>query len=148
MRLATSSIARRTAAHEAWALLLELWLRHKNRMADVAAQHGLSPMQAHVLHELGEGSALQMSLLADVLAFDASNVTGIVDRLEQRGLVERRPGERDRRVKMVEVTAKGAQVRDRIRERLSLPPEPLASLSAEDAAALRDILRRALEGSS
>ena len=85
-----------------------------------------------------------MSELATALRCDNSNVTGIVDRLEARGLVERRPGERDRRVKMLEVTPEGEELRRRLHDRLSRPPEPLASLGEEDARALRDILARAL----
>ena len=85
-----------------------------------------------------------MSELADALHCDNSNVTGIVDRLEDRGLVERRSATHDRRVKMLAVTPRGAEVRERLAERLGQAPEPIASLSPEDQRALRDIMRRAL----
>jgi DNA-binding MarR family transcriptional regulator len=85
-----------------------------------------------------------MSELALALRCDNSNVTGIVDRLEDRGLVERRPGEHDRRVKMLMITERGAQVRAGLAARLDEPPEALANLSPEDQRALRDIMRRAL----
>ena len=84
-----------------------------------------------------------MSELAERLHCDNSNVTGIVDRLEDRGLVERRPAEHDRRVKMLAITPAGADIRARLAERLEVPPEPLARLSADDQRALRDIMRRA-----
>ena len=74
---------------------------------------------------------------------DNSNVTGIVDRLEAPGLVERRPAEHDRRVKTVAMTEKGVELR-RGRAPHERPPPPLKGLSEEDAAALRDILQRAL----
>ena len=74
----------------------------------------------------------------------SSNVTGIVDRLEARGLVERRAAEHDRRVKMLAVTETGAELREQLLARMYAAPEALAGLSPEDQRALRDLLRRAL----
>src|SRR6266540_4384863 len=85
-----------------------------------------------------------MSELALALRCDNSNVTGIVDRLEDRGLVERRAAAHDRRVKMLTITERGAEVRARLGARLDEPPEPLARLSLEDQRTLRDVMRRAL----
>jgi DNA-binding MarR family transcriptional regulator len=85
-----------------------------------------------------------MRELAAQLHCDSSNVTGLVDGLEAHGLVERRSAEQDRRVRMLVVTERGAQVRDRLNAVLNEVPPALAALSAEDQRALRDILRRAL----
>ena len=87
---------------------------------------------------------MPMSALAGLMHCDNSNVTGIVDRLEDRGLVERRGALHDRRVKMLTVTPVGAELREQLDQRLSDPPEPLARLSAADQRALRDVMRRAL----
>jgi DNA-binding MarR family transcriptional regulator len=95
------------------------------------------------LRMLGAGPR-KMSDLANALFCDNSNVTGIVDRLEDRGLVERQPAEHDRRVKMLSITPRGIEVRAGLSARLAEPPEPLAGLSIEDQRALRDIKRRAL----
>ena len=136
--------ATRSAAEEAWTLLSELMAGQRGRMLAIASEFELAPAQIMALKTLQPGEPKAMSELACALRCDNSNVTGIVDRLESRGLVERRPGERDRRVKMIEVTPEGAELRERLSERLSRPPEPLASLSDEDARALRDVLARAL----
>ena len=62
------------------------------------------------------------------------------------GLVERRAAEHDRRVKTLVITEQGHRhVRGEVERRMSVPPPPLAGLSDEDAAALRDILARALD---
>jgi DNA-binding MarR family transcriptional regulator len=85
-----------------------------------------------------------MNELAEALSCDASNVTGLVDRLEGRGFLERRAAPRDRRVKTLVLTAEGIEVRKRVMARMSEPPAPIARLSARDQRALRDILRRAI----
>jgi DNA-binding MarR family transcriptional regulator len=85
-----------------------------------------------------------MGRLACALGCDASNVTGIVDRLEKRGLIERRASERDRRVKVLVVTAEGARVRRRLLLRLGEPPQSIAALSPADRRRLARLLRLAL----
>ncbi len=134
-----------TAAQEAWELLSELMLGQRTRMLSIAAEFDLAPAQLMALKVLSPAEPKAMSDLACALRCDNSNVTGIVDRLEARGLVQRRPGEKDRRVKMLEVTPEGEALRARVHDRLRRPPEPLARLSQEDALALRDILARALD---
>jgi DNA-binding MarR family transcriptional regulator len=86
-----------------------------------------------------------MRHLAQALACDNSNVTGIVDRLEARGLVERRAAPNDRRVKMLVVTPAGAALRRRVKERMEEPPEPLKRLTEDEQRTLRDLLRKALQ---
>ena len=117
---------------------------HRTRYAAIAAELELAPMQAAALKQLQPGSPLPMSALAEALGCDASNVTGIVDRLEARGLIARRSAEHDRRVKMLAVTEKGADVRGTLLARLHEAPPEIAGLSRADQRALRDILQRAL----
>ena len=136
---------RRSDAHtEAWSLMQEAMLGQKGRMFAIASEFELAPAQVMALGRLEPGCPCAMSELAGALRCDNSNVTGIADRLEARGLVERRAGEHDRRVKELHLTAAGAELRERLWERLSRPPEAIAALSNEDAETLRDVLRRAL----
>jgi MarR family transcriptional regulator, organic hydroperoxide resistance regulator len=134
-------------ASEAWGLLFRLFVSQRGRVPQVAAEFELSPMQAHVLRLLEPDQPLPMRTLARKLCCDASNVTGIVDRLEERGLVRRDASPGDRRVKMLVVTSDGVLVRRRMLKRLSQAPEPIARLSLDDQRALREILARALEQS-
>jgi DNA-binding MarR family transcriptional regulator len=89
-----------------------------------------------------------MRTLARKLCCDASNVTGIIDRLEERGLVRRDPAPGDRRIKMLVVTENGETVRRRIVKRLAEAPEPISNLSPDDQRALREILARAMTGTA
>ena len=115
----------------------------------VFSELGLSFQQSMALMNLEADAPVQMSALAASLQCDNSNVTGIVDRLEAAGLAERRPAERDRRVKTVALTPHGEAVRAEVRRRAGTPPPEIAALSEEDAAILRDVRRStAARGSS
>ena len=129
---------------DTWELLMDLVMAERARIPQIAAEFQLSPPQVHALRMLEPEQPLPMGRLACALGCDASNVTGIVDRLEQRGLIERRPSDRDRRVKVLVVTAQGAKVRKALMIRLSEPPQSIAALSPAERRRLAGLLRRAL----
>src|SRR4051794_1349823 len=110
---------------------------------DAAAEHSLTGAQARLLSLLSL-EPLPMRKLAQKLKCEPSNVTGIVDRLESRGLVERRPDPADRRVKLAAATQEGRRVAKDLRESLRFAREPLAGLGREERLALRGLLRRML----
>jgi DNA-binding MarR family transcriptional regulator len=132
-------------ACRAWELLVRLSFAQRGQLPALAAELDLSPAQCHVLHLMEPGRAVPMRRLADALACDASNVTGLVDRLESRGLVERRPSPDDRRVRVLALTPEGARLRAVLHRRLTNPPDPLQRLSAADRRALVAILERLVD---
>jgi DNA-binding MarR family transcriptional regulator len=111
---------------------------------DAAAEHALTGAQARLVSLLAL-EPLPMRKLAHKLRCEPSNVTGIVDRLESRELVERRPDPADRRVKLAAVTEEGRAVARSLRESLRFAREPLAGLSDAERTVFRDLLRRMLE---
>ncbi|MFE5770775.1 MarR family winged helix-turn-helix transcriptional regulator [Streptomyces sp. NPDC056485] len=117
--------------------------RYHEEYEDAAASHQLTGAQARVLNLLSL-EPMPMRRIAQQLKCEPSNITGIVDRLESRGLVERRPDPADRRVKLAAPTQEGLQTADRLRESLDFAREPLAGLSAAERAVLRDLLKRML----
>ena len=119
---------------------------NKHRFFAMAQEFELAPQQMIAIRMLGSGPR-KMSELAQALYCDNSNVTGIVDRLEERGLVRREAAEGDRRVKLLVLTKEGERMRVEITKRMAEPPPPIASLSEKDQRQLRDILKRAVEGS-
>jgi MarR family transcriptional regulator, organic hydroperoxide resistance regulator len=133
-------------ASKAWELLMELsatWMRQ--RFSRTIAELQLSPPQAHALRRLQPDQPLPMGELACSLACDASNVTGITDRLEKRGLVERQVSARDRRVKTLVVTPEGVAMRARLLARLGEVPPPIATLGGREQRLLLEVLRRLLD---
>ena len=75
---------------------------------------GISMTHLHILWLLDHHGDLPMSRLADLLDVSLSNATGLVDRMEERGIVERVRVADDRRVVLVRVAAEGVRVRDEV----------------------------------
>jgi MarR family transcriptional regulator, organic hydroperoxide resistance regulator len=130
---------------DAWRLLLDFFFSQRANLPSLAAELELSPAQCHVLHLIEPGRPVPMGELAETLACDASNVTGLVDRLESRGLVRRRPSDVDRRVKVLDLTPTGSKLRTLLLERMTQPPDTLQRLSVREQQALVRILTRLLE---
>ena len=133
-----------TAAAEAWGALTQVFFTYgRPKIMSAGQELMISPPQGIVLRFLDQPRP--MGELAAMMHCDNSNMTGIVDRMEERGLVRRASAEGDRRVKLIELTDEGARVREEMARRIAEPPEPIANLSPTDQRALRDILRRALD---
>jgi DNA-binding MarR family transcriptional regulator len=132
-------------ACEAWQLLVQFSFTQRSTLPALAAELELSPAQCHVINLMEPDRPMAMGQLAGALSCDASNVTGLVDRLESRGLIERRPSEQDRRVKVLSLTPLGARLRAALLERMTAPPANLERLSAEERRALVRLLRRLIE---
>jgi DNA-binding MarR family transcriptional regulator len=121
--------------------------RYHQEYDEAAARHALTGAQARLLALLHHQS-LPMREIARRLKCEPSNVTGIVDRLESRGLVERRPDPADRRVKLAAATETGHETAERLRASLDFAREPLAELTPVERAVLRDLLTRVLGSGS
>lgn len=110
-------------------------------MHDASAQHGLTPMQSIALLRVGSDS-VSAGDLARHLGCDPSNVTGLVDQLERRGLVVRTTPAQDRRVRAVEATARGRDVATAVRAAMLDNADILDRLDAEDLETMSRLLRR------
>jgi len=134
--------AKQDLAAQAWRPLARFFfdtVRHRQR---ILTSEGLSPNDIRALMVLDPSDGRPMSDLADAWSCDASNATFIVDRLEERGLAERRTVATDRRLKLVVLTDRGAEVRGRVLERFFEPPPELLELSRADLEALREAADR------
>lgn len=125
---------------EAVELLFALMDRMREDFGAVAADFDLTPQQAVTLHQLTD-EGRPMRELAAVLRCDASNITGIGDRLEAAGLVKRRTSSTDRRVKALVPTEAGRRVRDDLGARVAELP-PIAALSPDEQQTLVGLMRK------
>jgi DNA-binding MarR family transcriptional regulator len=127
-----------------WPLLIEFALSQRGWWIGICDELGLTPTQGLALRMLDPDSPLAMSALADTLSCDASNVTGVVDKLEARGLIARQAADHDRRVKVLVVTEKGRELRRKLFARAATPPAAIAALPQKARDFLFDVLRTLL----
>jgi MarR family transcriptional regulator, organic hydroperoxide resistance regulator len=129
-------------------LWFEVQARLEGHFTELAAQYKLSAVQAKVLLMLQPENPMTMRSIAGVLQYDASNLTGVVDRLEEMGAVRRQPHPSDRRAKGVLLTAEGQRVRRAFWERLTGNMGPLGRLNDRELVSLRRLLDTALRSSA
>jgi DNA-binding MarR family transcriptional regulator len=132
----------RDLASDAWRPLARFFFETAQHRAEILRSHGLTPNDAKALWALDPVEGKTMSALADRWLCDASNATWIVDRLEERGLAERRTLPSDRRVKLVVLTPRGAEERQRLMDLMFEPPPELLALDRADLEAIRDALAK------
>jgi MarR family transcriptional regulator, organic hydroperoxide resistance regulator len=134
-------------ADAVWSLMAGFFFRVGMRhMAQSSRSTGLHPGAIKALQSLDPEVPRPMGALADSWGCDASNVTWIVDRLEERGLVERRTSATDRRVKTVVLTEAGLATRRDIDAIWSEAPDQVRALDTKDLMVLVDVLRRLRAG--
>jgi len=135
-------------ACRAWQLLVKFFFAQREHLLSSDADLELSPVQCHVLHLIEPDRPLPMGRLADTLSCDASNVTGLVDRLETRGLVRRQASPGDRRVKVLQLTPAGSRIRAQLLRRMTGRSLPLSRLSPDQQRALVKILETLVDEKS
>jgi DNA-binding MarR family transcriptional regulator len=124
-----------------WEDLLGYFFAHREHTMGIAAELGMTPGHVKTLFALDPTEVRSMGEIAELLMCDASNATWLIDRLEERDLVERRPHPRDRRVKTVVLTRAGADLKTRLIERMSAPPQDLLALDRAELETLAAALR-------
>ena len=130
----------------AWKSLLALvgWGgRRPPRFPTVAMELELAPKQLGLIWRLEPGATLSMREIGRSLYCDASYVTDLVDRLEDRELIERRRSPEDRRVTLIALTPAGEALRTRALELLYEPPAEFEVLDPDELRTLSELLARA-----
>ena len=120
--------------------LLVLADQLRARIAAAAAESGLSPQQAIVVRYLAQPRT--MSELAVILGCDRSNVTGLIARLERRGLVQRVSDPADRRIKRLVLTDMGQASRAMLQSRLVAASPATAGLEVSERHTLLTLVRK------
>ena len=127
-------------ARRMWRALSELALDRDRKVA-VADVLGLSWTRVLAVRRLAVGPQTQREL-AERLSADPPYVTLMVDDLERRGLVRRKPHPTDRRAKLVELTASGRAAAARADAILDEPPAELHGVPDADLEAVLRVLER------
>lgn len=135
------SSAREAVSKDVVRMTFELTGQLRAHMDRCAAALEMTPMQARAL--FFSRQPVPMGQLAEDLHCDASNVTGIVDRLEERGLMTRVVDAEDRRRKNLVVTEAGQAVAEQLRH-LIRTDHPILALEDDDLEVLHRLLLRVL----
>jgi DNA-binding MarR family transcriptional regulator len=129
-------------------LFLKASFRSKRGFIKIADKYELTVVQLYTLVQMKPHHPLPMNMIADVLACDPSNVTGIIDRLFSQHYIERQEKPTDRRVKMISLTPKGEQLQKKvIKDILAYQSDVLEKLTKDQRDQLRDLLKQILENS-
>jgi len=134
------SPTKRALAADVWRPLFDFFISTSAERQRVLAELDLTPNDSRALHTLDPRDGRTMRSLAEEWGCDASNATWIVDRLEKRGLAERKERPGDRRVKLVVLTTNGLKTRDRLRDAMYEPPARLTELPATTLRALKAVV--------
>src|SRR6266404_3766431 len=124
--------------------LLRVAINAKHGLINIAEKHKLTMMQMYTLCLLESDISIPMNSLSSLLQCDASNVTGIVDRLFQHKYIKREENPHDRRSKMITLTPKGVKLCEKISESLhSYEHAGLNELSTDQKRQLLTLLAKA-----
>ena len=122
-------------------LLKRLGFGFKEKAMDAFEPTGLNPQHHAVLSLLEEASCRQQGMLADRLGYDRSIMVGLLDDLEERGLIERKRDPDDRRRHLVTLTPAGKEALGELRAILkSVEKEFFAPLDAAERRTLHELL--------
>jgi DNA-binding MarR family transcriptional regulator len=120
--------------------MFDFFIRTSSQRVKVLARMELTPNDARALSALDVARGRTMRSLSDEWGCDASNATWIIDRLEKRGLAERKAMPGDKRVKLVVLTGTGLRTRQRLLEGMYDPPPELLGLPRASLEVLRSAL--------
>ena len=124
-------------------LLKRLGFAAKERTMKAYEQTGLHPYHHGILIVLDERSYETQGAIADALGYDRGQLVGLLDELEERGLIERRRDPNDRRRHLVRLTTDGEKMHRRLRAlSKEIEDEFLSPLSDEERANLHALLFR------
>ncbi|MDQ4149018.1 MAG: MarR family transcriptional regulator [Actinomycetota bacterium] len=133
---------KRDIAEDVWRLMSEFSRRQMQEKGAELRALGLTPGHMRALLALQPGAPRPIGSCAIEIGCDASTATWLIDRLEEKGLAERRPSSSDRRVKEVVLTPLGVETKAELQSRWEEPPEELLRLSRDELESLRDAFSR------
>jgi DNA-binding MarR family transcriptional regulator len=122
-------------------------MRVSSKMERLSSEHirilGMTSAQFDVLAQLSTHEGISQQALSEILFVTKGNVCGLIGRMEQRDLVERRPDPDDRRANLLFLTEKGKALAQRVMpEQERFIAEQMSALSQDEEATFRTLLRQ------
>lgn len=130
---------------QSYLVLFKFLMLSKHRVFELGSKHGLTGMQTMMLFMLDHPRP--MSNFREIFNCDASNITGLVDGLEQKQLASRYEPPEDRRTKMVRLDAEGSRLRKALMKKFTTHNSPLLSkLSPGELKTFMELLEKITQG--
>ena len=131
------------AALRMWVVMTRAWRAVAERGRRQVEAHGLRPMEFGVLEALYHKGPLTQGQLGERILLTSGSITAVVDKLEQRGLVARRPCAEDRRIVYAELTPAGVDLIAMVfPEHARVLRDAMAGLTTEEKQVATVLLRR------
>ena len=141
----TSKPAQDISTEEAFIVFIKFMMLSKHRVIQLGSSYDLTAMQTLTLFLLDQPCPMQS--LRKTFNCDASNITGLVDGLEQKELASRYEDPEDRRNKMVHLEQRGREVRRAMLRRLSRQDGPvLSQLEPTEYRTFMNLLQKITQG--
>ncbi|MGF7229370.1 MAG: MarR family winged helix-turn-helix transcriptional regulator [Candidatus Saccharibacteria bacterium] len=120
--------------------LLQVSMRAKHSLIRLAEKRGLTVMQLFALCSMEASQPVPMNFFSSLFSCDASNVTGIIDRLFTGGYIVRAENPQDRRVKVISLTPEGEVLKNELLAEIRVHDSTtLSTLSNEQKKQLQTI---------
>jgi DNA-binding MarR family transcriptional regulator len=136
--------ARNRRYMEAWLQIIRSYESLQSQVASLLQEHGLTVPQFEVLSTLASAECENQQELASRLRMTKGNIVGLIDRLSDRGWVEREQVPGDRRVNRVKITPSGLTfISGVLPEQAQVVEEMLSGLDDTEIETLRTLLKKA-----
>jgi len=130
-----------TSLEESYLVFFKFMMQSKHRVIEIGNQHSLTGMQTMMIFLLDHPRP--MNVFSKIFNCDASNVTGIVDGLEQKKLALRYEDKNDRRIKIVKLETRGQKLRNTLLQGFTVHNSPMLSkLNPQELQTFIDLLRK------
>lgn len=128
---------------DCWLQMIRTYDSMQGEVENKLQKHGLTLPQFEVLSTLAVASCTNQQELAQRLQVTKGNLVGLIDRLTERGWVERVPDPADRRVNKVQLTVNGKQVLEKVYpDQLTAVEVMMGKLSVDEVDSLRGLLKK------
>ena len=138
-----------TGHNETYSAIMAAYKAMARRIAETLSEEGLTQPQFQALRAVAKKGTVCMREISDEMLVTPANITGIIDRLESRGLLRRTGRKGDRRTTDIELTHKGRALQERVAERYGeFMENALRVFTPGEQRTLRELLVKLHEGMS
>jgi MarR family 2-MHQ and catechol resistance regulon transcriptional repressor len=129
--------------NETYSAVIAAFKAIQRSITDLLSREGLTQPQFYALRVIARNGSMPMRGISDNLHVTPADVTGIIDRLEHKGLIKRTVRPKDRRATIIELTPEGKAVQERVATKYGeFMKKALQAFTTDEQEALRYLLEK------